>query len=899
MTKKLVILALALTPVALLGQVRGFGTLNFVPPGGTLVSQNIHPRIWGLTPSNFATIAAKINNYYDADPIASYEILPDSFGTMLDELNSVYGSTANVTNALQYAPAYCLVGHILPFLTTGGGTGITPTHTATEYGEEGARLAVAINTMTFTGGDGNFPYRAVNATYDWCFEWLSAGERTDIGNAILQIEPSCDALYVSWFSADSNKLCSSMFEAAVAMAGDSGAQGTWGTAKLAEYASMWESGDTGIMGSESRVVNLFNNYGECFTSGNAYINYSWSPDTLGTESWRFANTTQTRAQFYLPNGTYAFIASGAYCMNNMLRPFARTLANGFYPNDLVWEMVRIQYTGTDQVGLNNFDPIAMSVMGTIWNGAGDTTTGRLATWLQRNRIPYNYPSTYRIAGYWLPRFTMEDPSISPASPATLGLPLSTRTGDGRWVFRSAWDGDSTTNVNSFVQIYLSNFSVPGDGREAGAWSGHLEMYRKGAGIMSRGPGAHIFPCHGCLNTLYFYDTTRTSPWTSGGQWQSNFNGRANCCYNQPLPSARGADIVLDGSKDYLPTGYVRYRFSAGANTTDYLWGDRTRWYTKTGWYTNADSPAYQTAVKSEFVNFRPPAATGAARVVRREYVINTSNTYIPTMAWNPSADSITTNGSSPTVAGFNNTLSAFGHLKYTNASTLTAESAYNLSGYTTNTKNTLTVVLPSSSTIVIAGGDDENGGECTFTANPGFMDGVTTPNNNASLEAVDFYQFRWTHGGSFNCSDPSRRLISGVYGAFIQPTSVPNGTPMDFLFCYELDDNGSTPGTCVTLTSLTNAIGVQWRDTDQNMIAVFGAAGEDQTTMAFTIPTAGTYQMIVSDLGGSSRTFSSSGCFTATDSSGDTDLTFAVDAASHTIVMTAVTSGANCAVSVN
>lgn len=872
--------------------------------GGTsLVAQGVHPRTGGLSSATIPTIAAKINAYYDDDPTVTYPEVAGSFPDFLAELDFNYGMSATSANARRWAHAYCLVGHILPSLTTGGGTGISPAHTATQYGQEGARLAAAISSSDFNGEDGGFPQANIPYVYDWCYNWTDATTRSNIRTAVQNFETgaNCDALYASPFAADSNKTCSVMFASAVATAGDGGE--TWGTNHLSEWTSVMESNSTGIIGSESAVANLYKSeygYGSCATPGLAYFSYMWQYDVLASETYRFGATTQTPTQFF-DTTKYSFLPSGIYCLNYLTRPYARTNASGIEPNDLDWQLMRTQYAGVFQQDPNDAADLPVSVFAGIWNSV-ETAPARLAMWYQRNRLTRRAPSGEIIGRAWVYRFTMEDPTITASSPSTLNVPLSARMGDGSYYFRSAWPSDSSGTEGYWaIKITLPAFSVPGDGREAMNMSGAIEVHRKGAQLIWRGAGAHVPIVHGGANTLYFFNTGRTTDWdgSSSGTdpWNFKIDGRPVGWANQPQASGRGADIVQGGAKDYLNNdAYIRKRFASGNVTTDYVYANRKNSYPSSGWYTTADAPAEESEVLSQYIIFRPPSANGAARIARFEVVTNTSNSWIPLIAWNPAADSISVDNS--TSAGALHGLTTHGFVKSTNSHVLTASNTYNLGGLTTSGRNTLTVVHPASNTIVIGGGASESAATCSFSDGDAGWDDSSTPNSSTSLEGVDFYGFRHPFLGN-PCADPDQKMSFGQYFATVSPTSVPNGTRTNFLLFYETDDNGSTAASVTELTSLTNVEGFQWRDSDMNGIAVFGANGADQSTGGFTVPTAGTYTLTMTNISTSTISLAfGGGCATFTNlADADTSSPWNVDTASKSITGTLVTTGSNCAVS--
>ena len=521
--------------------------------GGSLVSQGVHPRTGGLSSATMATIRTKLINNYDST--TSYADLKEggvgTFQLFLDDLNSNFGLTANQTNALQWAHAYCLAGHLMN--DSGMTSAFTSTKTASQLGTEGARLAAAITSLT--GVDGGFPQTNAPYAYDWCHAWLNSSDRATIRGAIDDLESDCDALYSSPFAADSNKTCSTMYAGAVAIAGDDGE--TWGTNHLTEWDSVMASNSTGIIGSESTVANLYKSaygYGSCSSPGLAYMSYMWQYDLLAAETYRFGATTQTPSQFY-DLTKYSFLPSGIYCLTYLLRPYARTTSGVGDANNLDWKLMRTQYAGTDQQDAEDAIELPPAVFAGIWNSV-ETAPAQLAMWFQRQRRTYQSASgASRLGRQWVYRFTMEDPTITESGPDDLSLPLSARMGDGSYWFRSAWDGDASTNANWVIKLVLPAFSVPGDGREAMNMSGAIEVHRKGAQLIWRGAGAHVPIVHGGANTLYFYNTGRTTDWngsSSGSDpWNSTIDGRPLGWTNQPQPTSRGADIVQGGSKDYL------------------------------------------------------------------------------------------------------------------------------------------------------------------------------------------------------------------------------------------------------------------------------------------------------------------------------------------------------------
>lgn len=863
-----------------------FKVVATLPPnGGSLVAQGLHPRTAGLSTARIPAIAAKLNASYDDDPTLVVTDVKGSFPAFISALDVSFGQPATQANGLAWAPAYCEAAHLLPALSTGGTTGIRPQRSAAEYGAEGARLARGITSLA--GLDGGFPQANAAAAYDWCHKWLTPTERGSIRAALRDTEAGCDALYVSYWSADSHKNCSAMFTAAVAVAGDDGE--TWGTAKLTEWDAIMASLQTGIIGSESAVANLYRSesgYGSCSTPGLAYHSYMWQYDLLAAETYRFGATTLTPAEFY--DAKYSYLASGVYCLAYLTRPYARTSVGTGNPHDLEWLLSRTQYTATDQVRPNDASELPLSIFAGIWP---EPEPASLAQWYQRHRMPTSDVSgPSRIGRQWAYRFVLDDPMVAERGPIALKLPLSARMGDGSNWFRGAWDGDAATNTNWVVKISLPAFSAPGDGREVMTMHGAIEVRRKGDQLIWRGAGAHVPQCHGCANTLYFFNPLRKTPWTTGDERNAAHDGRPLSGASQPHASNRGADIVSGGPKDYTAGDtFIRKRFASGAGTIDYLYADRRRAYPHASWWTTAQSPAVQSEVIEQYVIFRPTSQTGPVRIARFS-ITTPMNNHIPLMAWNPSTDAITVDGT--TSPGALHSLNPHGFQKSTNSRVLTASNAYNFGGFTTSGRNTLTVVHPSPTTVVIAGGPDEKGGSCTYADGDKGWDSVDSPGSATSLENVDYYGFRWPHLGSGACADPMRRATQGRFFATVSPSSAPSGVRVKFVLFYETGDAGSVPATIAELMGLTNFEGLAWRGSDANGIAIIGANAADQTSGAFTVPLAGTYTAVLSNLSDvASRTVTfTAGCGTMTNR--------ADDVSSKTIEATITTTQPGCTVTV-
>ena len=123
----------------------------------------------------------------------------------------------------------------------------------TQYGIKPRIVACVDNNgsvISPAGLDPNFPITNYGPAYDWCYAWLSGGQRTTVQGLLDDHEAECDTAN-TYFKADQHKHCALSVMAAVAAAGDGGE--TWATAHLAEYGTLVESLSSGYIGEESEI----------------------------------------------------------------------------------------------------------------------------------------------------------------------------------------------------------------------------------------------------------------------------------------------------------------------------------------------------------------------------------------------------------------------------------------------------------------------------------------------------------------------------------------------------------------------------------------------------------------------------------------------------------------------
>jgi hypothetical protein len=178
--------------------------------------------------------------------------------------------------------------------------------------------------------------------------------------------------------------------------------------------------------------------------------------------------------------------------------------------------------------------------------------------------------------------------------------------------------------------------------------------------------------------------------------------------------------------------------------------------------------------------------------------------------------------------------------------------------------------------------------------------GYTNASIYFSMENCDNYGLRHSNSlGNANEADNSYIVQAGQYNMQVREGTIT--TSPRFLVMNEVGDSTMTPATVTALTSLTNFNGLEWRASDANGLFMAASDFSDHTTGDVTVPDAGTYTAVWADLGTAARTFTSTGsCATFTNQQdNDTDGIFTPDSNSHSLSMTIVTTGANCALHVN
>jgi hypothetical protein len=783
-----------------------------------------HPRLL-FTSDNIPAIRAKLTAHYGSS--SSYADVRGSFQSAINDADSNYGTISSVPNARYYAAVYAFLSQILPC------PGFTSTHTPAQHGNEAGRLLQIWVDSGDVGGSlaGGWPEGLLGYAYDWAYPYLGSSLKSGIVTLMKQTSATADSQYNNpWAAGSSTDISvSMMFASAVA---NDGVDDAWASAELAKFSTRVSS-LTGVVGSESAVAQAGpTTYGCGLQSGLNYMNYQWPPWVQHLEAYRTANGI-SKASFY--TSSFDAVVSGLYWLVYSLRPDA--VSNASYPNGFRWSLITPQYSTLYQTPASPA-LVLPCVFAGIYN-AVNPTAARLAMWLTRQRIQQiSYPaSSIYLGQVWLHRFACEDPTISEASPSSLGLPLSATFGDGRYEFKSGWDPDGSTNTNWAIRFHATRYETLNDGREPGMLVGHYEIHRKGPQTIMRGSGGHIPIWPGALNRLYFLDTTFVPPFTETGSngFAVRMAGRSWVGQN-PYASNRGNGITPGSPADYYTE--TRSRFASGNVDLDYLFADLTKWWPSAAKFTDGNNPAMVTLYHDQKVLFRPTNVADPVLVVVFVRYGTTSTNYQPIYCWNPAGPSISVDG----VETRNSPVrwsGGHGNWTYTGASRAICVNTSSGAGTPAyNGKNILTVIRPTSRTIIKSGGPDENGNHFQ-DSDPPAPGAWADISKTWSCEAMDYYGQRYPMVMGPTQTDET--IHHGEYFIQVQPSPiVMNG---DFCLVNEVGDAGITPASCDHVTG-SNFAGVAIRASYGNRIAVFGTAG-DAASGSFVIPTAGTYKALI------------------------------------------------------
>lgn len=868
-----------------------------VPPGNTLLDQGIHPRLFFTTNANSsgiqttADLRAKLTNYYDTTPVVSYFDIVGSLNSIISEIEADMANAPDATRCNYYGVAHALMSQLLLAGSIGGST-----KTPAQHGNRAADLLDALLIAAAPSlGDPAGPVSWVPFIYDWAYPYIAA-RPTLLANIQTTMQWWWDHAYAGYptrpWAADTSKENALGMNMALAGAGDgNSAFNTAALAHIARYPTIISSA-TGVLGEQSTLSATAPDLGMIGSSGINYVNYEWPWWNMVAEAYRTAYTTQTRAAFYA-QVTYQAIPSVFYGLLRSIRPYARNYP--FNANGQEWFYNRGQYTEMDKDVVTT--PGGMiAAFAALWNSQNPTIAGH-AMWYQRERIGGGRnseigdpPTGYRIGTIWTPRLVLEDPTIAEVQPSS----LATRGhfGDGRYEFRSGWDGNTTSNNQWVVRFWLAKWLTLGDGRGGHELNGHYDVMYQGPATMIRGSGAHGWAGHGAFNTIYFRDTLATL----GSDFDTNYvfklYGRV-LGGSAPYSANRGNDLVDGSQSDFLDE--VRERIASGTVDSNYVFGDMTRWHQSgvVGGWTNGNNPAITTLHHVHFVLFE--FAAGQPIFVIKVHRYGTVGTrFEPCLVWNPSGDAITVNGTETANQPVRYTTGGAGHWRSLNSTRAIAQQDNTYGTLTYNNKNVMTVVQPALPQFVRAGGPHPVNG-------PFYNDPLLTSEHISqqnSFEAIDLYGQPWVHETGIN-GDEQKIAHHGVYHIQVQEQT----TKTSGSLCYVnevIPNSGGTPTTIENLTAKTNGwVGCAILATAGKRIFAYNETG-DVTSGTFTVPTAGTYHMKIVNLAGTSRTISASGGATLTkleDGSGSSGSSFTLHASQSQDFN--LVCGANCVITIS
>lgn len=832
------------------------------------IEARAHPRVL-LVEDDLPAIRSKLTSYYGASSI--YSDIQGTFQDAIDECDAYYGTLSTTTEAKWWCSVYALMYLIFK---DGAVSGFTTTHTAAQYGSEAVRLTMIIANA---GGnqmeDGQWPNANFAYAYDWAYPIFTSEQRSIVASILALSE---NPVYSTPWSADGCKQTHGKMLAALVLTGD-GYQDSWAAETLADWNTQVIS-PTGVVGELSRGLAPLDGtpMGSLLDNGNGYFSYQWPWLLLMGEEYRTAHGLEKFSHYNLTE--WNAVPSGLLGQALRLRPYAQTSTG--YPDGYKWLLIRAQYDTDLMMDLSNCNVINPAVASGIWNSIYPEIA-QVGMWLARNKQPIDPVTTYRVGRSWQLRFILEDPTITASSPTDISVPLSQRYGDGLCIFRSAW---TDNNEGYTVTFQASKYAIGQDIRAPYSNQGHWEIHRKGLQTIKRSAHAHSdYNYPGWRNQLLLRNTNLTVPMSSavlatphGGIIRGNVLDQSN----------RANDIYVGSQIDIADE--ILERMASGLVDADYVFIDMTHSYPSSR-NNDGANPINFTLAHRHFCFFRPPTVADSVIVVIADRISVALAGAEPVFSWNPVGVPAVyqVDGSAATESAHTPlTGDSFGHRKSTNGWYVEAVNTLAAGSPAWDGKNRLTVILPTSRQIVVAGGPDELGQ--TYVNGSDMLTG--------SLESVDIYGQRFTT--SNGAGSIERNGNFGSYGIQVEPS--PTSATPTFLAVNEVCDSSGTPAVCEALTELTNCAGVAILASHGKRIFVFSPTG-DQTSMQFTIPTAGTYKCFIANLSGSARTIaSSSGTVTnVVDGSGSSGASFSVDTGSKSLYLNIVTNSANATITVS
>lgn len=762
------------------------------------------------------------------------------------------GQMASLTAAQMFAAKtsmrpYYVFNVALAYILSGGDTwdgtaavsqsavpGLTFSYTPAQYATR-VRDLLALFEATSTSSMGAESGQCFVTGYDWCYAALSASEREAFANWAATYNPTGTSVDNRGDAGDVHARAMAV-TLALAIKND-GYQSAWVTT-YDKFSTWWRGSDgvtTGNAGGQGTgggyIQGLF--YGIAYNGGPCLLMEEYARTALGLSATDHYTTGDADAWRYLPRYLYRCLTGDAMPRSTTTSAKAVPRTNGyqyyFYNGELeAW---------APPAGGNGVGPAEdSSIPSMLWAASvlqtADSQQAQLAKWMLENRS--GYPGT--ASGDWQYGSAMwrlvighKVPSTTtPSSPADCGEALSVSSPEGRWVFR--------TNLSA-ASIDHPTIMVLAQRWAAGSYGfrhcGDLHIYRKGPQMVRHGINQghdNISAWQSSVMLFPKWNATRTELTGSvSGDTVTNHDAiGAERLTTSAVGTAISTFYGVGGANDCQQTAPKEF-FTDGSRLVDYLGLDLLKAY--------SDYSSRLTAYWRHIVYFRPSSPTSdSVRIVVFDRSTLQSpydhgggtGTYGRTLKWVTAGEPTFANGSSS--AGPNRGPTGTGGKTYSDDCTLvTAVNTANGA----NGKTWISVLLPSSSRRIIKCGGPASGGQhFYFNSNTGVASSLWSH----ELDTP----FGYHCGTSYGSSDPaSYRECAGEWHIQIEDRSTNATNP--FLTAIEVSDSSASQSTTEAITG-TGFSGARIG----SGIALFGTTSDSLTSGDFTIPTAGTYNVLIS-----------------------------------------------------
>lgn len=693
-----------------------------------------------------------------------------------------------------------------------------------------ALLVLFLGTANTIGAESG---QAFILGYDWCFAGLSTTERQNVANWFAGRTPGATSNRGDAGDVQERMM---LVSSALAIKND-GYQSAWST--LYNRFDDWVRGSDGVTSGNSGGVTTGGGYvqgllyGISYTQAPVLMMEEYARTALGLDAGTHYNT-EAYAFKYLPRYYFRILTGDAYPRSTITSARAVPRTNGYQYTFYNGELEHWAPPGGGN-GTGTEDAVSPMLWAASTFIAADPNVAKLAKWYIVNRCGYPALTASDLqygSALWYLLFGRRVADVETvSSPADCGESLSQSSPEGRYIFRTNLSAASIDHPT--IMILAQRWAAGGYGFRH---CGEIHIYRKGPQMVRRGIAQghdNIGSWQGSILTFPKLNATRTElTGTSSGTVLSNHDALGA---ERLTTSAEGTPVstfyAVGGANDCQLTAPREY-LNNGNPDVDYVGMDLRGQYSS---YTSR-----LTSYWRHVVYFRPAnPTTDPVTLVVFDYPVvispynfgDSTGTYGKSLCWTLAGEPNFVNGNT-NIGPDRGPTGTHGKLYSDDCTVISAVNTAN----SANGKTYLSFLLPNANYRVIkVGGPSSEGLNFRYNTESG----KTADLWSHELETV----FGYMSGTNYGVSDPAAyREYAGQWFVEIQDRSADTNTP--FMTVVECGDSGLTKAATSLLTSTScyaTLVG--------SKIAVFGTHPTTYvSSLDFTIPTAGTYKVLISCL---------------------------------------------------